>query len=146
MNYDRIFDEDINRKFFYTDYPGNKIMVGRVSLKNAIARLNMNEYYVLVNYHEGEELPREYMPLPSLTSEDGTLFATYNPKVRFFDICMNGGIQRVSRLMDLSSGSPNYLLGTGQGPGPETLSLEEMVMEQYEEYVKEHTNSAGRGR
>ena len=57
MDYDKIFEGDINRNFFYTNYPGNKLMAGKISLKNAIERLSKNEYYVLVSYSEGETLP-----------------------------------------------------------------------------------------
>ena len=144
MDYDRIFEIDLDRKFFYTDYPGKKMMVGRISLKNAIARLSKNEYYTLVTYTEGEELPEQYIPLSGFTSDDGTLFATINPNTRFSDICRNGGIQRISRLFDLSPGNPNYLLG----PGPDTVSLSDLVMEQYNKYNQEKTqiNSSARGR
>ena len=127
MDYDRIFEQNIDMKFFYTDYPGKKIVDGRISLENAIARLSKDEYYTLVTYCEGDVLPEQYLPISTLTSDDGTLFATLNPDTFFYDICRNGGIQRISRMNDLSSGSPNYLLG----PGPNTISLEEMVMEQY---------------
>ena len=145
MDYDRIFEIDLDRKFFYTDYPGKKMMVGRISLKNAIARLSKNEYYTLVTYTEGEELPEQYIPLSGFTSDDGTLFATLNPNIeRINYICKNGGIQLVSRLLDLSPGNPNYLLG----PGPDTVSLSDLVMEQYNKYneSKAQKNSSTRGR
>lgn len=139
MDYDIIFQDDINKKFFYTDYPGNKMVVGKISLKNALARMSMREYYVLVTYTEGETLPQQYMPLSNLKSDDGTLFATINPSTYFTDICQRGGIQRVSRLSDLDSGSPNYLLG----PGPETVALDELIMEQYTKY---YGKDVGKGR
>lgn len=31
MDYDKIFEKDLDRKFFYTDYPGKKIVVGKIS-------------------------------------------------------------------------------------------------------------------
>ena len=86
MDYDNIFKEDLNTKFFYTDRPGNKMVVGKISLENAKARLDKNEYYILVTYHEGETLPEQYIPLEMLRSNDGTLFATLNPNIRFYDI------------------------------------------------------------
>lgn len=142
MDYDRIFEQNIDMKFFYTDYPGKKIVDGRISLENAIARLSKDEYYTLVTYCEGDVLPEQYLPISTLTSDDGTLFATLNPDTFFYDICRNGGIQRISRMNDLSSGSPNYLLG----PGPNTISLEEMVMEQYGKYKESKESSVKIGK
>lgn len=142
MDYDEIFENDLDRKFFYTDYPGKKMVDGKISLNNAIARLSKNEYYTLVTYYKEDVLPEQYIPLKELTSDDDTLFATLNPNINFSDICMNGGIKSISRLQDLSSGSPNYLLG----PGPNTISLEDLVMKQYNEYLKTQTSSAKRGR
>lgn len=142
MDYDKIFEENIDMKFFYTDYPGKKIVDGKISLENAIARLSKNEYYTLVTYCEGDALPEQYLPIPALTSDDGTLFATLNPDTLFYDICRNGGIQRISRMNDLSSGSPNYLLG----PGPDTISLEEMIMKQYGEYMQSKESSVKMGK
>lgn len=142
MDYDKIFENDLDKKFFYTDYPGNKMMVGKISLNNAIARLNKNEYYTLVTYNEGDELPEQYIPLSEFTSDDGTLFATLNPNTFLSDICTNGGIQHISRLPDLSSGSPNYLLG----PGPNIVSLVDLVTEQHSEYLKAQTDSAKKRR
>lgn len=143
MDYDKIFEQDIERKFFYTDYPGKKMMVGRIGLNNALARLSKDEYYVLVTYKDGETLPEQYMPLKGLTSEDGTLFATFNPNIRYIsNICRDGGIQMISRLTDLDSGSPNYLLG----PGPETVSLEDLIMAEYNSYIKSQTSSMRSGR
>lgn len=142
MDYDRIFEQNIDMKFFYTDYPGKKIVDGRISLENAIARLSKDEYYTLVTYCEGDVLPEQYLPISTLTSDDGTLFATLNPDTFFYDICRNGGIQRISRMNDLSSGSPNYLLG----PGPNTISLEEMVIEQYGKYKESKESSVKIGK
>ena len=143
MDYDKVFEQNIDRKFFYTDYPGRKMMVGKISLKNAIARLSKDEYYTLVTYQEGEQLPKEYIPLNGLDSQDGTLFATVNPDIRYIqDICRNGGIQRISRLPELEPGNPRYLLG----PGPDIITLKEIIMEQYNEYMKTQESSVRRGR
>ena len=137
MNYNEVFEKDINRKFFYSDYPGKKMMVGCINLQNALDRLNMDEYYVLVTYNEGEVLPEHYVPINDLSAEDGTLFATINPNVKqLYHICRDGGIQRISRLTNLESGSPNFLLG----PGPETVSLEELYMAEYNSYMKKGRN------
>ena len=143
MDYDKIFEQNIDRKFFYTDYRGKKMVVGKISLTNAMARLSKDEYYTLVTYQEGEELPEEYIPLNGLESNNGTLFATYNPDVRYLNyICRDGGIQIISRLPDLKPGNPRYLLG----PGPETITLEDLIMEQYNEYIQTQESSIGRGR
>ncbi len=29
MDYDKIFEKDLDRKFFYTDYPGKKLLLGK---------------------------------------------------------------------------------------------------------------------
>lgn len=143
MDYDEIFEQDIEHKFFYTDYPGNKMVVGKISLNNAIARMNKGEYYTFVTYQKGETLPKEYIPLNGLESNDETLFATFNPNIRYmYDICMNGGIQRISRLPDLEPGNPRYLLGIG----PKEISLNELIMEQYNAYMKTQESSIGRTR
>ena len=136
MDYNSLFDQKPDQEFFYSNYPGSKLMVGNVSLKNAQARLGKSEYYVLVTYKDGEQLPRQYRPLEGLTSEDGTLFATVSNDVYTPYICRNGGIQRASRLPDYGN-SANYLLG----PGPETVVLDDLIEEQYEEYKKQHGES-----
>ena len=97
-----------------------------------LGRLNLNEYYTLVTYHEGDILPEQYIPLNSLTCDDGTLFATVNPSVRLWDICRNGGIQQISELPSINSSGTRYLLG----PGPDILSHTELVMAEYEHYIK----------
>ena len=38
MDYDKVFEQNIDRKFFYTDYPGRKMIVGRISLNIIILR------------------------------------------------------------------------------------------------------------
>ena len=146
-DYDEIFERDINSKFFYTDYPGRKMMVGRISLNNAIARLSKDEYYTLVTYCEGETLPQEYIPLNGLESQDGTLFATLNPDIRGINyICRgNDSIQGISRIDFIDRTKPikpKYLLG----PGPETITLEEIIMEEYNEYMKTNQSSVGKTR
>ena len=130
-DYDKVFENDIERKFFFTDYPGDKMMVGKISLDNAKARMGKNEYYTFVTYTYGEELPERYVPLEGLQSNDGTLFATLNPDYHIWNICRDGGIQRISRLTDLSNGSPNYLLG----PGPNEIALFDIILEQYQAYT-----------
>ena len=140
MDYDKIFENDIDRSFFYTDYPGKKLVAGKISLDNALARLSKNEHYVLVTYQVGDELPEDYVPLPSLKSEDGTLFATVNSNTLFWNLCKDGGIQRVSRMPLDQDGSPNYLLG----PGPATVTLDNLITEQYEELTKGNASSSRR--
>lgn len=141
MNYDEIFEQNIEQEFFYTGYPGKKIVDGKISLNNAVARFSKEEYYTLVTYKEGDTLPEEYIPLSGLESNCGTLFATLNPNVHYMNyICRNGGIQSISRLSDLESGNPRYLLG----PGPDTVTLKDLVMEQYDTYIKTQESSKGR--
>ena len=134
-NYDKIFKKDAKEKFFYSDYVGAKLVDGKINLEYANARKELNEYYALVSYREGEDLPKEYRPLTRLTSEDGELFATINlenaPHMHY--ICRGCGIQMISRLNDAAPGNPRYLLG----PGPDIVELLDLVMEQYDRYMKD---------
>ena len=127
MDYDKIYEGNIDRKWFYSDYPGNKLVVGKISLKNAMARMNKNEYYALVTYNEGETLPEQYVAYDGLSSDDGTLFATINPDVHVSSICHNGGIQMISRL-----GRPDESIRYLLGPGPEKVYLDDLIQEQYD--------------
>lgn len=127
-NYDEIFDQDIKTEFFYNnpEYTGKKLVVGSISLANAIERLNdYDEYYTLVTYMDGEKLPEEYVNVGSKVANDGMLFATVNPSLNMQKICNNGGIQNISRLP-----GNFYLLG----PGPDEVNLDELVKEQIDEY------------
>ena len=142
IDYDKIFKDDLEKKFFYTDYRGTKMVVGQISLSNAVARLNKNEYYTFVTYYEGEILPEQYIPLEGLTNEDGILFATLNyNNYQMNNICIDGGIQMISRTRDSESNSPRYLLG----PGPDILNLEYLIKQQYSQYLKSQTFSATKG-
>lgn len=134
-NYDEAFKNDSKHKFFYSDYVGSKLVNGKVNLENAKEREELNEYYVLVTYQESEKLPKEYRQLTGLTGENGELFATINlentPRMHY--ICRDGGIQMISRLNDAAPGNYRYLLG----PGPDTVELLDLVMEQYDGYMKD---------
>lgn len=131
-NYDKIFEKDINKNFFYNapDYVGKKLVVGSINLSNAIERIKKDEYYTLVTYIDGEKLPDQYVPLDE-SLENGDLLATANPKLNFQDICRNGGIQRITKL----SNGDEFLLG----PGPDTFSLSALVKGQVNEF-KESLN------
>ncbi len=142
MDFNSIFEEDINYKFFFQDYLGNKMMVGRVNLEYAIERLKMNEYYSLVMYKEGDELPSEYVPLPELKSDDGTLFATFNPKLSMNYICKNGGVQMISRISGPNAAFQTYLLG----PGDEMVSTYDLINSIYEDYKKKNTLEENKGK
>ena len=126
MNYDKIFDQDVDRNFFYNEpgFRGRKLIVGVISINNAVERLKKDEYYTLVTYMDGEKLPEEYVPLDERL-ESGDLLATVNPKLNMQDIVRNGGIQMISKL----SNGDEYLLG----PGPDTFYLSEMVQSQVDE-------------
>ena len=109
MDYDIGFSE--NKNYFFTNYPGNKLMVGKISLKNAIARLPKNEYYVLVTYSKGESLPEEYVPYDRITSDDGTLFATVSPNIMINCIYRNDVIQLIRSSRGSENSVPRYLSG-----------------------------------
>ena len=134
MDYDRVYKEDPNRKSMFSDengFYGQKLMVGKISLQNAMIRIGHNELYVLVTYNEGEQLPKEYRPVETLKSDDGTLFATINTQntKRINFICRNG-IQMVTQLRTDDEFDPKFLLG----PGPETVLLSELIEEQYKKH------------
>jgi len=126
MDYDKAYDGNIDRKWFYSDYPGNKLVVGKISLKNAMARMSNGEYYALVTYNEGETLPEQYVPYEDLASDDGTLFATISPKLNIDYICIGSKIQLVTRC-ERPGEKIRYLLG----PGPGDVSLDGLIQEQY---------------
>lgn len=137
MDYNELFEKKPNAKFFYSDYPGTKLVVGSVNLENAINRMhNFSEYYTLVTYNDGEELPKQYVPCVGLETIEGVKFATINedPRVvRVSNICQNGGIQLVSRF-DMGNERPKYLLG----PGPETVELDDLIIEQYQLWLQKN--------
>ena len=138
-DYDRIFNEDVDKEFFYNKpgYTGTKLVVGKISLENALHRLNKNEYYTLVTYDEGMELPSEYVPIDEEIRGD-LLLATFDPKLQMQNVCQNGGIQMASKLRD-----DEYLLG----PGPDTFVVSKAVKEQVEEYKQmDEEMSTGRSR
>ena len=88
------------------------MVVGKISLENAMARMSNGEYYAMFTYNDGETLPEQYVPYEGLTSDEGTLFATINPAININYICINSKIQKVTRL-GRPDGSILYLLGTG---------------------------------
>lgn len=125
-NFDRIFDQEPDTNFFFNKPGYGPVLVdGVVSLKNALARMKKEEFYALVTYQDGETLPAEYSPLA--TQDDLSIrFATISDKARYYNISIGGGIQRVSQLP-----GGKLLLG----PGPETVSLSDLVGNLYNEYV-----------
>ena len=133
MNFNNIFKDDVNAEFFYSNYPGNKMVTGTIDLEYAIERLKKKEFYTLVTYKEGDELPEEYVPI-KMADNNGTLFATINPNILMQYICKNGGIQRAS-LISRPNANPVYLLG----PGDDTISLFEIVNREYDNYIKQNT-------
>lgn len=137
MDYDLDFSGNIGKKFFFTDYPGNKLMVGKISLKNAIARLAKNEYYVLVTYSKGESLPEEYVPYDGITSDDGTLFATVSPKIMINYIYRNDAIQLISSSRGSENSGPRYL----SGEELDEVQLYDLVDEQYAATIGNHRMS-----
>ena len=126
MDYDKVFEDNISKKWFYSDYPGNKLVVGKISLKNAMARMSNGEYYALVTYNEGETLPEQYVPYEDLASDDGTLFATISPKLYIDYICSGSRTQLVTRL-----GRPDEKIRYLLGPGPNEVYLDHLIKEQY---------------
>lgn len=138
LSYNEILDEDINRQFYH-NHPdfGTTLIARDVSLKNAIARLQYHEYYVLVTYKEDEQLPSQYVPCADVENFGDTLFATINPNVQVHNLCYSkfckNGIQTITNI-NLPGESPNYLLG----PGPDKVSLEELIEEQRENYISLH--------
>ncbi len=137
MDYDIVFSEKIGKRFFFTDYPGNILMVGKISLKNAIARLAKNEYYVLVTYSKGESLPKEYVPYDGITSDDGTLFATVSPKIMVNYIYRNDVLQ----LIRSSRGSENSERRYLSGEELDEVKLYDLVDEVVEATIGSHRMS-----
>ena len=130
MDYNSFFEKDINQDFSYTNYPGNKLIVGRLSLEKAKARMSKNEYYVLVTYKAGEVLPPEYILLNEYSKED-TLFATVNPSIHFNYMCVKSGARVISNSVDEGTTNPKYFINFG----PVSVSLIDLVKEQYSKYM-----------
>lgn len=144
VNYDKIYeDKDPNDGGYFADMPETKLSVGTASLDIAKVRAKKLDYFVLVTYKEGQELPETYRPLPAelFPTDDGTLFATVNPTRQFMihNICISG-IQRISRIDNPEDNDIKYLLGIGKGPGPETVCLSDLILQQYEGYCREKDN------
>ena len=154
-NYNKIYDSNPEIKHFYNNrgYEGKKLVAGTISLKNALVRMKepFEEYYVLVTYKEGEQLPEGYIPISEYKSDNGTLFATINPdpfKLRIDDICNYNNpssIQRITRMdmgkRDWIHGDPNELISIPDyllGPGPNTVRLIDLIDSEYFAYCKEH--------
>ncbi len=141
MNYNELLEEDINKDFFYNreGYPKLLLINGYISLDKAVKRAEKGEYYVLVEYPVGTELPASYLPVKDdkidFELPDGISLASFNPKTRVFALCENGGVQLISRLPYLG-GEARYL----RGSGPEQVFLEDLMEEQLQSY-KEHTLS-----
>ena len=132
MDYDRMLDDDPNEEFYYNDdkFPHKKLIAGYISLENALVRLNKGEYYVLVKTNGEEELPLGYVPLDSKIETEEPM-ATIAPNMNFQVLCRKGKIQMITQLFSDENG-PNYLLG----PGPETITLSQLITEQLEAYKK----------
>ena len=119
-NYDIVFKNDPNKELLYSpqDYSGNKLMVGYISLSNAISRLEKGEFYTVVTYIDGEQLPKEYISLNDRL-DNGCLVATVNPEIRLDYICDEvGSIQEISKMQDSEC---------LRGPGNETFNLMELA-------------------
>ena len=133
-DYDVVFDNNPDYDYFYNapGYYGPKLVVGRVSLRNAIERLKKEEIYTVVKYHEGDKLPKEYVPLTNINVEgNGTLFATINPEFRVNYICARSGIQQVGNISSRGE-EPIWFLG----PGPDTVTHSFLVNSQLSDYEK----------
>ncbi len=147
MNYDKIFEEDIDKTFFYNEssYPTRKLIDGFISLNNAEKRLfSKNEYYTLLHYQGEQDLPNGYIPLDDDVVEkmgfgSDEHFATIDPNLTFEALCQNGGIQLISGL-PCEVGNARYLLG----PGPDEITLSELVHGQLEEYKNEKSHLKSR--
>ena len=129
-NYDKIFENDINKDFYFNapGYDGKKLIVGSINLSNAVERLKKDEYYTIVTYVDGEILPEEYVSLNERL-DNGDLLATAKPKKYLQYICKDSGsIQAISQLSN-----SDYLLG----PGPDTFNLSELVEKQVAELKAE---------
>ena len=139
MNYNEVFEGDINKKLFFNQegYPQKLLINGYISLDNAIKRLNNGEYYVLVGYHTGENLPECYLPVPSEKIDfelpDGLSFASFNPDELVYAFCDNSSIQLISKLPNMLRGA-KYMLG----PGPDEIYLEDLVSEQLQNYKEKY--------
>ena len=139
MNYNELFNEDINREFIYNKegYPKKLLVNGYLDLDKAIKRLDKGEYYVLVSYHEGEKLPECYLPLSNELIDfelpEGTSLAIFNANEMVYAFCNNSSIQLISKLPNSVRGA-KYMLGSG----PDEIYLEDLVLEQLQNYKEKY--------
>ena len=139
MNYNEIFNADVNMEFFYNKagYPKKLLVNGYLDLDKALKRLDKGEYYVLVSYHKGEDLPDCYLTLPNELLDfelpDGLALAIFNANVPVTAFCKGFSIQLITRLPNSLNGAV-YLLG----PGPDKVCLEDIVSEQLQNYKEKY--------
>lgn len=100
-------------------------MCGFIDLDLAKIRLEKGEYYTLVTYKNGQELPECYKNLDALDEE--TLLATVKPSQRITGISLNGDIQSATKV-NSDEFDASYVLG----PGPNTVQLSSLVEESKE--------------
>ena len=130
MNYNKLFEEDIDKNFFYNaeGYPKKILINGFIDLDKALKRLEKGEYYVLVAYQNVEELPDCYVPLSleqQVIEVPDIKFATINPNENLLAFCENNYIQLISRMPDTLRGV-RYMLGE--------FYLNDLIAEQLENY------------
>ena len=137
MNYNEIFEDNVLKDFYYNadNYPKKILVDGFIDLDKAKKRLEKGEYYILVLYQNGEELPKEYIPVPNqmgnIEMESDKKFATVNPDEVLNAYCVDNSIQRITNLQNSIAGA-RYLLGAG----PEEISLPYLLQNQIDSYKK----------
>ncbi len=135
-DFDAIFRNiNVQTKFPYNNEDYNILIYGYISLNNAKKRLNQNEYYPVVKYSEGEELPEAYIPLSSVYLQQFNLkddkFATINPKIPLNRLCADGILYPIIRTSS-SKDNSRYHLGSEDGGA---LSLETIIYCILMEYI-----------
>lgn len=122
MNFNDIFKDNPSREILFnkSNYPKGILMCGFIDLDLAKVRLEKGEYYTLVTYKNGQELPDCYRSLDAL--DDETLLASVKPSQYISGINLNGSIQMVTQL-NFDEHDACYLLG----PGPNTVQLLDLI-------------------
>ncbi len=134
MNYDLEFEEDIHKEFIYNkpEYQFRKLVNGYISLEKAKQRLSKDEFYVLVIYQDGEELPKEYVPISKDLDNEQDHFATVNDEL-IFDVLINPGIQKITKASKPSDSFAAYF----KNPNSEIFLVSDLLEEQLSAYQDE---------
>ena len=69
VDYDQVFSDDLDKKFFYTDYPGTKMVVGKISLEKGgviVELTNKRAIDMCLKYLQGTKINKKVINIYEL--------------------------------------------------------------------------------